>query len=114
MGAVPHTGTEMEARPFGTDPETGTGATPEPTLRCTEAGMSTFILAPPPFTYLCKHGQPKINEVIGTIAAPRRCPVSPHWQDDAADFFSLRGSRRLGLSTMSSGIESAIPMRQSY
>jgi len=42
MGAVPHTGTEMEARPFRTDPETGTGAIPEPTLRCTEAGMSTL------------------------------------------------------------------------
>jgi hypothetical protein len=41
-GAVPPTGTEMEARPFRTDPETGTGATPEPTLRCTEAEMSTL------------------------------------------------------------------------
>ena len=30
------TGTEMEARPFGPDPETATGETPEPT-RGTEA-----------------------------------------------------------------------------
>lgn len=37
--AVPHTGTEMEARPFGTDPETATGATPEPTYAARKRGF---------------------------------------------------------------------------
>ncbi len=82
IGAVPHTGTEMEARPFGTDPETGTGATPEPTLRCTEAGCPELILVPPPFMYFCNHFMAEINEVIGPNAAPPYCPVSPQWDDD--------------------------------
>lgn len=43
---MPPTGTEIEARPFGTDPETGTGATPDPTLRGTEAGAFDLILPP--------------------------------------------------------------------
>ncbi|ULA66994.1 MAG: hypothetical protein LZF62_180022 [Nitrospira sp.] len=95
---MPHTGTEMEARPFGTDPETGTGATPEPTLRCTEAGCPELILVPPPFIYyLCNHAEAEINEVIGPNAAPPGCPVSPHWDDDAACLSpqtnQLRGSR---------------------
>ena len=38
-GAVPPTGTEMKARPFGLDAETGTGATPEIHSRGTEAGV---------------------------------------------------------------------------
>ena len=78
LGVVPPTGTEMEARPFGTDPETDTGAIPEPTLRGTEAGCPQLILAPPPFIYLNNHAKAEINEVIGTIAAPHPCPVSPH------------------------------------
>ena len=51
MRAVPPTGTEIEARPFGPDPEIATGATPEPTDAARKRGFD-LILAPPPFLYL--------------------------------------------------------------
>ena len=80
LRAVPPTGTEMEARPFGPDPEIATGATPEPLTRHGSGGFN-LILAPPPFISLHlsgNHALAPINEVIGTIAAPGCCPVSPH------------------------------------
>ena len=40
--AVPLTGTEMEARPFGQDPEIATGATPEPTDAARKRGFRSY------------------------------------------------------------------------
>ena len=40
--AVPPTGTEMEARPFGPDPEIATGATPEPTDAARKRGFRPY------------------------------------------------------------------------
>lgn len=42
------------------------------------SGSLDLILAPPPFMYRGNHGRIEINEVIGTNAAPGRCPVTPH------------------------------------
>ncbi|CBK43530.1 protein of unknown function [Nitrospira defluvii] len=42
MRAVPPTGTEMEARPFGPDPEIATGATPEPTHAARKRGFRPY------------------------------------------------------------------------
>ena len=69
--------------------------------------------------YRGNHGRIEINEVIGTIAAPARCPVTPHPAEWSAHETACHSPKQVNFrtspvnaATLSAGIESAtVPMQ---